>query len=154
MRLTVGKGMDEYLSKLGNLEYTAPQSIGKAIYEGAKIVADAVKGNIQNMRISEDGLSEEQRKGLEKGFGISKAETKDGYRNVKLGFSGSNNVRSKNFPKGEPNVMVARQYEFGDSETQKQPFVAPAVRRTKGAAEEKMKQVIDTEITKIMGGAE
>lgn len=156
MRFQVGKGMDEYLSMLGNLEFKAPSSMGKAIYEGANIVADAIQKNIQGLRVDDSPHSEHisgirsiQKEGLIHGFGIAKAETDGGYRNVKLGFDGYNKLKSKKYPNGQPNAMIARTFEAGNSFTRKQPFVGPAVRSSRAAAEEKMKQVIDTDLQSI-----
>ena len=156
MRLQVGKGMDEYLQKLGNLELRAPESIGKAVYKGADIVADAVKANINNMPVEDQyseritGIKSIQKIGLIKSFGIAKMRDDNGYYNVKLGFDGYNALKTKKYPQGQPNAMIARTFESGNSFTKKIPFVAPAVRATREAAEQKMAQVIDTEISKVM----
>lgn len=157
MRLQVGKGMDEYLAQLGNLEYSAPYAIGRAVYDGAAIVADQVKKNIEDLPVDDTphsdmvtGIRTIQKKGLKYGFGISKAETLNGYRHVKLGFDGYNKLISSKYPKGQPNAMIARTFEAGNSFTKKHPFVSPAVRATKEQAELKMAQTIDKEITKIM----
>ena len=156
MRLQVGKGMDEYLQKLGNLELRAPESIGKAVYKGADIVADAVKANINNMPVEDQyseritGIKSIQKIGLIKSFGIAKMRDDNGYYNVKLGFDGYNTLKTKKYPQGQPNAMIARTFESGNSFTKKIPFVAPAVRATREAAEQKMAQVIDTEISKVM----
>lgn len=158
VKLTVGKGMDEYLQKLGNLEFTASETIGKAVYEGADIVADAIKANIKKIPVDEKyhrddklkGLKKIQVIGLEKSFGIAKAQNNSGYYNVKAGFDGYNNLKTKKWPKGQPNVMIARTIESGNSITQKHPFVGPAVRATREIAELKMQSVIDSEISKKM----
>ena len=156
MRLQVGKGMDEYLQKLGNLELRTPESIGKAVYKGANIVADAVKANINNMPVEDQyseritGIKSIQKIGLLKSFGIAKMRDDNGYYNVKLGFDGYNALKTKKYPQGQPNAMIARTFESGNSFTKKIPFVAPAVRATKEAAEAKMTQVIDTEVSKVM----
>lgn len=156
MRLQVGKGMDEYLQKLGNLELRAPESIGKAVYKGADIVADAVKANINNMPVEDKyseritGIKSIQKIGLIKSFGIAKMRDDNGYYNVKLGFDGYNALKTKKYPQGQPNAMIARTFESGNSFTKKIPFVAPAVRATREAAEAKMAQVIDTEVSKVM----
>lgn len=156
MRLQVGKGMDEYLQKLGNLELRAPESIGKAVYKGADIVADAVKANINNMPVEDQfsehitGIKSIQKIGLIKSFGIAKMRDDNGYYNVKLGFDGYNALKTKKYPQGQPNAMIARTFESGNSFTKKIPFVAPAVRATREAAEAKMAQVIDTEVSKVM----
>ena len=156
MRIQIGKGMDEYLARLGNLEFTAPETVGKAVYEGADIVADAIKANIQKMPIQDQysekiiGIKSIQKKGLLNSFGIAKGRNDNGYYNVKLGFDGYNGLKTKKYPRGQPNAMIARTFESGNSTTRKTPFVAPAVRATREAAEAKMAQVIDTEVSKVM----
>ena len=156
MRLQVGKGMDEYLQKLGNLELRAPESIGKAVYKGADVVADAEKANINSMPVQDQfsehitGIKSIQKIGLMKSFGIAKMRDDNGYYNVKLGFDGYNALKTKKYPQGQPNAMIARTFESGNSFTKKIPFVAPAVRATREAAEAKMAQVIDTEVSKVM----
>lgn len=157
MRLEVGKGMDEYLSQLGNLLETAPKAVGEAVYEGAKVIADEVTKNIRAMPVDDRAYSERvtgirsiQKEGLLHGFGIAKAETKNGYRHVKLGFDGYNRLKSFEYPNGQPNAMIARTFEGGNSFTTKRPFVGPAVRSKREQAEAKMSQVIDQNVIKAM----
>lgn len=156
MRFQVGKGMDEYLSMLGNLEFKAPSSMGKAIYEGANIMWNAIHHNIQAMNVDDTpypervvGIRSIQKQGLLNSLGIAKASTDNGFRNVKIGFDGYNKLKTTKYPQGQPNAMVARTFEAGNSFTKKQPFVGPAVRSSRAAAEEKMKQVIDTDLQSI-----
>lgn len=156
MRLQVGKGMDQYLQQLGNLEMIAPQSMGKAIYEGADIVADAIKKGVQSLRVSDEQYAEKvtgirtiQKQGLIDSLGIAKATTDNGYRNVKIGFDGYNKLTSQKYPQGQPNAMIARTFEAGNSFTQKQPFVGPAVRASRAQAETKMANVIDDDLRRI-----
>lgn len=159
MRLSVGQGIDQYISQLQNLEFSAPEAIGKAIYHGADIVADAIKANIENIPTDEGhtgegeklhGIKAIQKTGLVKGFGIAKMSNDHGYINVKVGFHGYNALKTKKFPNGQPNVMVARTVESGNSFTQKHPFVRPAVNATKDQAEKKMAEIIDEEVKKVM----
>ena len=42
-KFQVGKGLDEYIANLGNLEFRTPEIVGKAIFDGAKIVADQIR---------------------------------------------------------------------------------------------------------------
>lgn len=158
MKLEVGTGMDEYLRQLGDLEFTADQYIGKAIYYGADIVADRIKANIEAMPVDDTnhpekrvtGIKSIQKAALAASFGIAKTQNDNGYINVKAGFDGYNKLKSKKYPNGQPNAMIARTYEAGNSFTKKIPFVGPAVRATRAMAEAKMAEVIDTEITKVM----
>lgn len=152
MKLQVGKGIDQYLSQLEGIDNLSDQAIGRAVYEGAGVVADQVRANIDKLSTSnsKSGLRPEQKKGLQDGLGISRMANEGGYVNAKLGFDGYNGLKTEKYPKGQPNAMIARTFEGGNSFTSKKPFVGPAVRKTKAAAEQKMAQVIDEEIGKIV----
>lgn len=156
MRLQVGKGLDQYLQQLGNLETVAPQSMGKAIYEGANIVTDAIKRNIQSMNVDDSpyaervtGIRTVQKQGLIDSLGIAKATTDNGFRNVKIGFDGYNKLKSAKYPQGQPNAMIARTFEAGNSFTKKQPFVGPAIRSSRLQAETEMANIIDDDLRRI-----
>ena len=148
--------MDEYLSMLGNLEISAPDTVEKAVYAGTNIVADAIKSNIKNLPVEDKyqekvtGLKTIQKKGLLDSFGVAKVRNDNGYINAKTGFDGYNGLVSKKYPKGQPNAMIARTFEAGNSFTKKIPFVASAVRASKDKAEMAMQATIDKEISKIM----
>lgn len=155
------KGIEEYALKLSKLGASAEQVAGKAIYAAADIVADAVRQNIQALPVQNgraakgetlSGISEPAKHGLEEGFGIASIQ-KDakGFHNVKLGFDGYNSVKTKKYPKGQPNAMIARSVEGGTSFMAKHPFVAPAIRKTRAAAEAKMEEIINQETKTIMG---
>lgn len=160
MRLTVGKGMDKYLSELEALSRTADDTIGKAVYEGADIIADQIKKNLEELPVQDQwgkaeqvtGLRTMQKKGLIDGFGIAKLRNEMGYMHVKAGFDGYNGLKTAQYPQGQPNAMIARTFESGNSFTKKLPFVAPAIREKREAAERKMAEIVDAEISKNMNG--
>ena len=116
----VGKGLDKYIAYLQSLEAATDEVIGKAVYEMAKVVADNVKANMMalpavsneaNIATYKKGysrLSEPEKEGLIEGFGISPMRNDQGYVNVKLGFDGYNSVKTKKYPNGQPNVLIAR----------------------------------------------
>ena len=116
MKWTVGKGIDEYIAQLQRLEGYSDTVVGRAMYEGAKIVADEVRKGIDSLPIREEyvknqatrGVTKTQKKGLQDGFGISHKQKDGSFVNVKLGFDGYNGTHTKKYPKGQPNAMVAR----------------------------------------------
>ena len=159
MKLTVGKGIDNYISSLEKLNLASEGQIKMAIFEGAKVVAEEIQKNVRALPVQDKysekvtGLKSIQKKGLEYGFGISKMKTEGNNINTKLGFDGYNNLYTKKYPNGQPNAMIARVFESGNSFTKKIPFVAPAVRAKRAEAEEVMGKTIDREVSKIMGTA-
>lgn len=158
------KGIDEYALKLSKLGNKSQEVAGKAIYAGAQVVADAIKRNIDSLEAVDDKynliaykqgkkskLSETQKKGLKEAFGITKMQKdSDGFYNVKLGFDGYNDVKTKKYPNGQPNQLIAIVTESGSSFMDKTPFVRPALNQTKKQAQEIMQKVIDEETGKIM----
>lgn len=155
-KFTVGKGLEEYLEKLGNLQDISPGLAGRAIYEGAKIVADQIHANIQALPVQTGPVKgrrdpyQDEVDGLLAGLGIAKKRVEDGYINVKIGMDGYNSRVTEKYPKGHPNAMVARSINIGTTFVNRHPFINQAVRSTKAAAEEKMKEVIENGIEETM----
>ena len=153
-------GLTEYTDRLKQLGDKTEAVIGRAIYVGAGIVADAVKRNINGLPVVKsrkataedpiDGITAVQKQGLQQGFGISKISNDRGFINVKLGFDGYNRTKTKKFPRGQPNALIARAVESGTTLRKKQPFIAPAVRGSRKRAEAAMRETLDQEIAKIM----
>ena len=90
-----------------------------------------------------------EKKGLQKGFGITKMLEEDGYYHVKLGFDGYNDIKTKKYPKGQPNVLIARAIESGSSIRDKRPFVRPATNKSRKSAEKRAQTIIDDEINAL-----
>lgn len=157
------RGTEEYALKLSKLGKNSEAVAGKAIYEAAGIVADAVKVNlkalpavndVENIKAYRAGrksqLSIKQKEGLVQAFGITKISNDKGYYNVKLGFDGYNGIKTKKYPKGQPNQLIARVVESGSTYMDKTPFVRTALNASRAEALQKMQEVIDQEMNKIM----
>lgn len=157
----VGKGLDSYISYLQKIDAVTDEVIGEAVYEMAKVVADSVRSGIQalptvsnqaNIATYKKGysrLSDEEKQGLLDGFGVSPMQDDGGYINVKLGFEGYNSVKTKKYPKGQPNALIARVTESGSSYREKTPFIRPAVNASKKQAEQAGQMKIDEKIAAI-----
>lgn len=157
----VGKGLDSYISYLQKIDAVTDEVIGEAVYDMAKVVADKVRANIQalpavpnaaNIATYRQGysrLSEPEKQGLLDGFGVSPLQDDSGYRNVKLGFDGYNSVKTKKYPQGQPNALIARVTESGSSYREKTPFIRPAVNASKKQAEQAGQMKIDEKIAAI-----
>lgn len=157
----VGKGLDSYISYLQKIDLVTDEAIGEAVYEMAKVVADSVRSGIQalttvpneaNLKTYKWGysrLSDEEKQGLLDGFGVSPMQDDGGYINVKLGFDGYNGVKTKKYPKGQPNALIARVTESGSSYREKTPFIRPAVNAARKPAEKAGQAKIDEKIKSI-----
>lgn len=156
-KMTIGKGMDEYLAKLGNLEFAAPGLAGQAIYEGAKVVADQVRAEIEALPTAESKRvaiprdpTQVEKDGLLDGLGVAKKKNDNGYINVKIGMDGYNTDKTKKYPRGKPNAMIARSIESGSTVMKRNAFISRAVNKTKKEAEAAMQKVIEEGIEKIV----
>lgn len=157
----VGKGLNNYIAYLQSIEAVTDEMIGEAVYDMAKVVADKVRANIEalpavsneaNIATYREGysrLSEPEKQGLLDGFGVSPLQDDSGYRNVKLGFDGYNSVKTKKYPQGQPNALIARVTESGSSYREKTPFIRPAVNAARKPAEKAGQAKIDEKIKSI-----
>lgn len=144
---------------LSRLEESTDEMIGKAVYAGAGIVADAIKANIKALPVVRGygtdanplpgGVTASQKAGLINGMGISKMQDDAGYLNVKIGFDGYNATKTEKYPQGQPNQLVARGVESGTSWKKKKPFIRPAVNSSRNRAEAEMARILDEEIKKV-----
>lgn len=154
------KGLQDYELKISRVFKDTEKVCGRATYAGAKIVADEMKKSIEALPIVNGygtaekplpgGVTAVQKRGLIDGFGISGLQNDNGFHNVKLGFDDYNGTRTKTYPQGQPNALVARGVESGTSWKQKHPFVRPAVNRSRKRAEAAMAEALDKEVEKIM----
>ena len=152
-KFQVGSGLDEYIAQLENLEFTAPNAIASAVYEGAKVVADAVRQDLEALPTDtqyhnpKTALLPVEKQGLLDGLGVSAQKNENGYINSKIGFSGYNGDVTAKYPKGHPNAMIARALERGTSFMARNPTITKATKRVKDQAESAMAAAIDKEIS-------
>lgn len=158
------KGLESYARYLQKIGANTKEICGAGVYVMADLIANKVRENIEALpTVSETeslrafrqrektGLTIEQKKGLQQGFGISKMQNDDGYWNVKLGFDGYNQIQTKTYPKGQPNALIARAVESGSSIRDKSPFIRPAIRATTKPAIKQAMLAIDEKIEQLKG---
>ena len=128
---------DEFALALSQLATDSEVIAKKAIYEGAKVIADKIKSNLDGV------LSPEATGELVASFGVTPiSKDQDGNFNAKIGFDGYDS-------KGVANQLKARVIESGTSKKQKHPFVRPAVNATKKQAVARMGEIVNEEIKKL-----
>lgn len=153
-------GIDTYIKQLNKLQAATKDGVvGKTVYAGASVVADAVKDAIRSLPVGSghaardelvDTVTLPQKEGLLAGFGISRMKDDNGFVNVKLGFAGYNATRTAKYPRGQPNALIARAVNSGTSFRKKTQFVDKAVTASKKTAEAAMDAACSREIEKIM----
>lgn len=136
------QGLDKYVAQLERLGKKTDTVISEAVYEMAKVVADEVKANLIALPSVPDTeglkafastpqqkipITKAQKWGLVRSFGIASLRNEGGFIHVKIGFDGYNEVKTKTFPNGQPNALIARSIESGSSTREKTPFLRPAL---------------------------
>ena len=157
-------GLEPYMKDLEALNTSITGILKRGVYDGAAVVADAVRASIAGLsavsdidakkayrRHEQSPLSQSQKAGLLAGLNLSEMQTGDG-ANTKLGFGGLNTVRTKKYPNGQPNVMIAASVESGTSATRKQPFMRTAANKAKARAKAAMEATVTSDIQNIMEG--
>lgn len=157
------KNMDEYELKISKLAKKSTAVCKVAVYDGAKVIANALKQGISNLPIEEGrgglppyappgtkltGVSTRQRKDLVDSMGIAKMREENGYIQTKVGWDGYGSVRTKTWPKGIPNIVLMRSIESGSRFRVKNPVVRRTVKEWQGRAITEMAHAADKFIEK------
>lgn len=154
------QGLKEYEEMLSKLDKDTVPMIGRALYEGGKVVADEFRREVEalpvvapNVRGTSErkltGITSEQKRGLLQGLGIAKMRSRDGVHDIKIGFDKYNSVHTKKYPGGQPNTMIARSVNTGSSFRTATHFADRAARNSKARAEKAMQQQFDKDLKKI-----
>lgn len=155
------KGLDDYIRAIESLNTDSETIIERCIYPGAAAVADAVKAGINSLNTREDGIrygegrkapgpTEQEKRDLVASFGLAPMRNDAGYINTKAGFDGYGSHKTRSFPQGVPNALVARSCESGTTWMNKQPFMRNAVTSSRKKAEAEMAKAFDEETRKRM----
>ncbi len=157
------KGLREYELMLSQIEGSTKEMVGRAIYAGADVVADAIRAaTVALPTVSPKkhgtesdklpGITSLQKAGLLDGLGITPMSYDNGYYNVKIGWDGYNSVKTKKYPKGQPNQMIARSINTGTSFRTATKFAEISARKARPQAEQKMKEAFEKDLKKIAKG--
>lgn len=155
------RGLDEYIRAIEKLGADSETMIERSIYPGAAVIADAVKAGINSLNTREDGVryggghkapgpTAQEKHDLAESFGLAPMRNDAGYINTKAGFGGYGSHKTKSFPRGVPNALVARSCESGTSWMNKQPFMRKAVTSSRKKAETEIIKAFDEETKKRM----
>lgn len=136
-------GLETILDLADRLGGSVEDISKKAVYNGAKEVADEIKS-----RLSADLANSEYSTGeLIESLGIAPMYVVFDDINTSVGFDGYDS-------RGVPNQLKARARESGNSTniTQKRPVIRNAVRAVKEKAKQAMEETVAKEIKNIFGG--
>lgn len=162
-------GIDEYMATLRKVSDNTQDVLKKAVYEGASVSASELKRQVEALPSVNDNynlvvyankksgkrdtakykLSATQKKGLLNSLGIAPFNVENGVIDTHIGFDGYNNIKTKKYPQGQPNILIARVVESGSSYFNKTPFIRKAIKNSKKKTEEVMTNVINEEINRL-----
>lgn len=138
------EGLDVYSKDLEKISDKVPKMMNASLYDGAKILADAVQKEINGLT----ELEQIQRQGLHDGLGLAKFWTENGMTVTKVGFDGYNKKITKRWPKGQPNAMIARATIRGTSWMRPNRFTNRAAKAVRKQCVEAMAARFDSECAK------
>lgn len=153
-------GIEAEIRALEKLHGSARPLIKRSVYEGAKKVGEAMVKAIDALPVYNEhylsgdlpiyGVTQKQKEGLREGFGFADMKSDNGFINTKTGFDGYNSVRTKHYPKGQPNALIANAINSGTSRRPKTAFVAKAVKASKQNAISAMADQWDKDMKNLM----
>lgn len=155
------KGLDDLITALHQLDADTDGIISAAMYEGAGMILDAVKREIE--KIPEDNgykkpgdlrddITSDEKKDLLTHVGIARYTKKGSAIHTAIGFNGYSSHKTKKYPNGVPITLIARSIESGSTVRKKRPFVRTAVKSVQEQVTQKMQERLAAEITKKMEG--
>lgn len=151
-------GIDDYFKRLDELGKYSIGMCKRALYDGAAVVADAVRAEVNALPTSDrdakkgdpQPILEYEKQGLQEGLGVAKMKDEHGVIYTRIDFDGYNRLKSKKYPNGHPNSMVARAINSGTSKRKKNPFMTRAVNKGRAKAQAAMAARMDADIEEIM----
>lgn len=131
---------EEFSLKISSLETDVEEIAKKAIYAGAKVVADRMRVNLQSV------ISDTTATQLVGALGITPIKRTVYGWDTKIGFDGYDT-------EGVAFQLIARAMESGTSTStrKKRPFVRRTINQTKAEVKEVMDRVIEEEFKKMFG---
>ena len=148
-------GLDEMIKRLDEMGAKTDELLSKALYAGAKVMADGLKSAIQSLP-QESGFKRFDEKHNDSPRNVVGGHDKEdlishktGSVYARIGFDGYGQIKTKKYPNGRPVVLIARSINSGSSARMKHPFIKPTIAQYQGEATRAMQQVISEELTKM-----
>lgn len=138
-------GMEAYLKSFDKIASEVPRIENQALFDGAGLLADAVAQEIDGLT----ELNQIQRRGLRKGMGIAGFWTEQGSTVTKIGFEGYNSIKTRRWPNGQPNAMIARSLIRGTSWMRANRFTARAAKKARERCIQAMQERVDREFAAL-----
>lgn len=151
-------GIDELEMQLSKLSST---DISMAVVgAGAQPLADEIRKSLdalpedkfRRLKPNEvfSGVPKQQKRDLQNSLGVTPAKVdRNGNANIKVGFDGYGSFKTKKYPNGLPNQLLARSIESGSSVRVKTPFARVGALKAKNKVIKAMQDELDKQVRKI-----
>lgn len=156
-------GFEAFERSMESLSWATKDVCDAAVYAGADVVAGEMRAGIDGLQRVSDAdalaayrkgaptyLSVSQKNGLRESMGVTPFRRSNGSTETKIGFDGYNSIKTKNYPQGEPNQLIARVCNSGSTHMIKQPFIRSAASRSKEKANKAMAEAAGKKIDELM----
>lgn len=151
------KGLTETMKMLEAIEADTDEIVEAALKEGIGVVTDEMRREIFALKTSNDYRAGDGMRyppkadidGLLDSLGYTPVQLRDSKFDVKSGFDGYNSRKSKKYPGGHPNQMIANAINKGTSFMPAQPFINRAKNAAQKAAIDAIQKEIDKSISKL-----
>jgi hypothetical protein len=143
-------GLDELAAQLDTLARAAEPIARASLYEGARVVADALAAAARGLPNGAI-LYPEERDEIANAVGVAKFDGQGASVSTAIGFNGYLSRTEKNHPRGVPIPIVVRAINNGSSHPRrkKKAFIRQAVRSAEPAALAAMQAKLDEMVDKI-----
>lgn len=153
------KGLTELLKELEKLENSTSEILEEAVIQGAGVVTDVMRAEIKSLKTSTEykGEKKEKRyanpkdvKGLLDSLGYTPTGDRGSIINSNVGFDGYNSNKTKKYPQGHANRMIANAINKGTSFMYAQPFINRSKKKAEAKCVETMQKTLDEAVKKIV----
>lgn len=149
-------GIEETVKELENLGKNSDEVMESVVKAGIDEVTDTMRAKINALKTSEEKTAKNKKRyptkkevqGLKDSLGFAPVKWKDTKANSKAGFDGYNGVKTKKYPNGHANQMMANTINKGNSFMYAQPFINQTKRESENKAIKAMQKRLDEEIEK------
>lgn len=144
---------------LSVLQRERPEAVKRALYEGAGVMASAMKAAVEALPTDErvpthnrplNVISSRDRADVAAGVGIARFQEDGDAVDTLIGFKGYVSRTEKDYPNGVPIPLIVRSIESGSSVRAEHPFVGKATRGARAEAVAAIRAKADEELGKII----
>lgn len=150
-------GLNETVKELEKLLKNTDDIVEDVTRAGASVAADEMRTQIKLLRTDtgrqKEGTKRYARKvdveGLLESLGYAPVQFDGTVADSNIGFDGYNRDKSKKYPNGHPNRMIANAINKGTSFMNAQPFINRTKRKAEKKCNAEMQKKLDEEIKKL-----